>query len=283
MTAPVWRGERRLLPAPASRDQEHAVLLVVERGRHRAGAASTRSRSTRTGATTLDAWQPSLGGRPAGVRRVDRRHRGVARCASWTSRPASGGRADRPGPATPPSPGCPAARSSSTCATWRRATRRRGRSCTAGCTCTGSAPTRTPTRWSSATGADAATYYGVGISRDGRWLAVIETPRHRPAQRPVARRPHRRRARLRPPSCSAASTRDAYRHRPRRPAVLWTDRDAPRGRLCVGRPADDRRPDLARRSSPRTPRRCSTTSPSSTGRSWTPARWSAGPARASAS
>ena len=69
-----------------------------------------------TGATTLDAWAPSQGGPRAGLPAV---HAAATRsrcCACSTSTPAPRSTVRSTAAATPPSPGCPAARRSSTCA-----------------------------------------------------------------------------------------------------------------------------------------------------------------------
>ncbi len=142
-----------------------------------------------SGTTTLDAWQPSKeghllayqlseGGTEESVLRV---HRCRNRRASSTVRST--------GRATPPLRGCPVARPTTTFAgfppSWSPTARS---SSTDGCGCTASAPTPTPTRSIFGDGLDATNYYGVTVSRDGRWLIDHRIRRHRATQRPVGRR-----------------------------------------------------------------------------------------------
>ena len=126
-----------------------------------------------SGLTTLDSWQPdhegrllayqlSEGGSEESVLRVmdvaDRRR-------TWTARSTDA--------ATQRSRGCRAARPSTTAAGSPRTPSRPVRtSSTAGSTCTGSA--RRPARTSLilGDGMDKTNYYGVSVSRDGRWLVI---------------------------------------------------------------------------------------------------------------
>ena len=151
--------------------------------------------------------------------------------------------------------------------------RRARSSTTAGSGCTGSAPTPSRRRrWSSATGLDKTNYYGV-VGQPRRPLAARSSrlAGHRAAQRPVAGRP------VRPPPLDAPDLRRRAggRRRPDRRCTsaatagcyVFTDRDAPRGRLCVTDPADPPARALAR-PGPRGPRGgARRTSRSSTARS----------------
>lgn len=87
---------------------------------------------------------------------------------------------------------------------------------------------------------DKTNYYGVAVSRDGRWLTVVASqgtaPRHdlwiadlsaSSAEAPV----------LTPVQVGVDAKTDLYVSRNGR-AYVYTDRDAPRGRLCVTDPAD---------------------------------------------
>ena len=60
-SAPAWRGDRQFFMRRTA-EQEHAVLLDVEPGRHRAGRCVDPMAIDPTGTTTLDAWQPSKEG-----------------------------------------------------------------------------------------------------------------------------------------------------------------------------------------------------------------------------
>ena len=260
-----WSGPRsmRCRARPAAR--RLAALLGPASSAPRRGAASGSSscaaaatRSTRccstvdpdgtervlvdpiaidpAGATTLDAWQPSQGGRPAGLPALRGRHRGVraARAGRRHRRASSTGRSTAR--ATPPSPGCPAARPSTTCAGWRpRPCPTTRRSTTAGCGCTASAPTPTEDvaglrrrAWTR------PTTTACSVSMDGRWLSVSASAGHGAAQRRVAGRPAATRRSAPAPARrpGRASTRDALHVGRDGRAYVFTDRDAPRGRLA---------------------------------------------------
>ena len=132
---------------------------------------------------------------------------------------------------------------------------------------------RPRTSWSSATGRKAPSTTASRCRRDGRWLSRLRRPRA-PRRATTCGSPT---SPARPRSRHPALRRRAGATSTRRPAsqvgrdgrlYVFTDRDAPRGRVCV---TDPEQPDvraLARPASPRTPRRCSTASPSSTATSW---------------
>ena len=188
------------------------------------------------GTTTLDAWRRPgratgwpTSSPPAATRspalRAGRRDR--ARCSTARSTAA----------ATPPSPGCPAATSCSTCAGsprpvpageeqfHRRVWRHRV-----------GAPADDDVLVHGE-GSDPPTYFGVHTSRDGRWLVVSAVGRHRAARRRVDRRPVRERRGLRDVQVGVDAQTAAWVARDGR---LWlmSDRDAPRWRLAVADPAD---------------------------------------------
>ena len=153
----------------------------------------------------------------------------------------------------------PGGRSSTTCAGWRRMR------CPAG-------EEQFHRRvWRHRVGADPATdvvvygdgrdptdYYGVRVSRDGRWLLVTAPAGTAPAQRRLDRRPHRADGRR----CAGARRAWTPRvpvDRPRRPALRAhrPGRPArPAGRRRPGRP---RARALGRSCAPRTPTGCSRT------------------------
>ena len=172
--SPVWRGERAF---STRRDpgQEHAVLRVREADGTERVLVDPIALDP-AGTTTLDAWSPSMGGRPAGLPAVHRRRRGVPalRARRRHRRASLDGPIDRcryspvawlPGGEelllrAPARPGrrCPPARSSST----------------AGSGGTGSAPTR-PTTTSMVHGDGQRPDHllrRARVSRDGRWLVV---------------------------------------------------------------------------------------------------------------
>ena len=89
-------------------------------------------------------------------------------------------------------------------------------------------------------GLDKTNYYGVSVSRDGRWLTHQRGAGHRAAQRPVAGRPERH------PAPAAPALRVVQQGVDARTGVhvgrdgrlyVFTDADAPRGRLAVADPA----------------------------------------------
>ena len=106
-------------------------------------------------------------------------------------------------------------------------------------------------------------YYGVSVSRDGRWLQVSASEGTAPRNDLwLADLPGRRRSRPRP-ACVQDDVDAQTGLEVGRDGRLYvfTDRDAPRGRLCVTTPDRPDATTLGRTSSPRTPRRCSTASP----------------------
>ena len=96
-------------------------------------------------------------------------------------------------------------------------------------------------------GMDKTSYYGVSVSRDGRWLTLTAHPRHRPAQRRLAGRhllgqpdnPALQVVQLDVDACTSIHVGNDGR------LYVFTDRDAPRGRLCVTDPHDAGVRDLA--------------------------------------
>ena len=184
-----------------------------------------------TGLTTLDAWQPDKEGRLLAYQlsvggdeesRPLRHRRGDGR---------AGRGPDRPVPLLPRSPGCPAARPSTTCAGCRapRCPRTRGSS-TAASICTGSAPPPRTTSLIFGDGMKMTNYYGVSVSRDGRWLQISAGEGTAPrndlwvadldgSDRPSAGAERRAGGRGRPDRPALRPRRPALRaHRPRRPA-----------------------------------------------------------------
>ena len=237
--APVWRGERQFFMRRTA-EQEHAVLLTVDPDGTERVLLDPMALDP-TGLTTLDAWQPdkegdllayqlSEGGTEESVAARDgRRDRRAASTARST------------GAATPPSPGCPAARPTTTCAGCRPTLVPDGRGAVPppGLAAPGRHRPRPTTSWSSATGLRddqllrrrglAATAAGWSVSaaegtapRNDLWLADLPRPP------PEA------------PTCvvvqedvdaqtGAQVGRDGRLY-------VFTDRDAPRGRLCVTDP-----------------------------------------------
>ena len=193
-------------------------------------------------------------------------------CESWTSPPGTRWTARSTAPATRRSPGCRAARPSTTCAgSTPRTCPPTSSSTTAGSGCTGSARARTTTCWSSARGWRRRT---TTASRS-RWTAAGCPCRPRRVQRP---RNDLWLADLQDGSLDAPQLR-------RRPVLGRRCPDQPvrragRPRLRVHRPGRPARPDRGRRperapatrtgstSSRRTTRPCSRASPSWTDRPW---------------
>ena len=274
--AQLLRRRRRRRPGLARR----ARVLHAPRPRPGARrAADRRPRRHRARARRPDGARPGRhddarrlaaveGGRPAGLPALRRRHE-ESRAARPRRRHRRGRRrADRPRRYSPvawlpggeelllraparPRRWCPPARSSST----------------AGCGCTGSAPTPTTTSLVFGAGRDTTNYYGVtsaataaGCSsprppgtapRNDLWLADLARPTAR-APRPAGRAG---RTSTRRPRCTSAATAGCYvYHRPRRPA-----RPARRRR-----PRHDPGPTRGATSLPEDPRPCSRTSRSST-------------------
>ena len=231
--------------------------------------SSTRSRVDPTGATTLDAWQPSKEGDLLAYQLSARRHRGVACCTSWTSRPVSSveGPIDRT--RYSPVAWLPGGEAFYYVRRLRAGAgaRRRGAVPPPGL----AAPARhRPGR----------------RRRDLRRRAGQDQllRRHRVDGRPLAGRSARRPAPRRATTCGWPTSSDGRLGVARTCAVVqegvdastslhvgrdgrvyvFTDRDAPRGRLAV---TDARRPGVRRRGPtwcPRTTRRCSRAT-----RSWT--------------
>ena len=169
--------------------------------------------------------------------------------------------------ATPRWPGCPAARRSTTCAGWppsavpdgeeqyhRRVYLHR----------VGTPADEDVLIFGE--GREKTNYYGVSVSRDGRWLIGLGLGRHRAAQRPVAGRPGRVRRRPRPscgwsrrastrrPACASAATGGCT-------CSPTGTRRAAGSRRRPGRPGPG---GLARPARPRTPEAVLATSRSST-------------------
>ncbi|MGH8773998.1 MAG: hypothetical protein ACRDWI_02135 [Jiangellaceae bacterium] len=108
---PAWRGDRAFHTRRTA-DQEHAVLLSVDPdGRERVLVDPIAV--DHTGATTLDAWQPSKDGDLFAYQLSagEPRNRCSA-CSTWRRGRTSTARST--GHATPPSPGYPTARRSTT-------------------------------------------------------------------------------------------------------------------------------------------------------------------------
>ena len=217
-------GERRFFLRRTAR-QEHAVLYTVgPDGTERGAARPDGARPHRAHHARRLAARP---GRPAaGLPAVQVRGRASRSCRSWTSAPADRGRPDRPLPLLA---GGVAPRRE--VLLLRRGSRRGADACT------GLPAPSAPTD-------DVVIFGGRPLlrSRDQprRPLADdLRAPGHGAAQRPVAGRPVR--LRPRPPGPAG---RPGGRGRGDGPAVgrdgrlyVLTDRDAPRGRLCVADPA----------------------------------------------
>ena len=223
-----------------------------------------------SGTTTLDAWQPSQGGRPARLPALRGRHRGVgaARHGRRHRRRRSTGPIDRA--RYSPVAWLPGGEA------YYYVRRRRARAGAGGrgavpppgLAAPASAPTRTTTslvfgdgpgrrptttasrcRWTAAgwsIGASAGT-----APRNDLWLADLSDGRARVARRCA--------------SCRRTSTRRPSLHVGRDGRVyVFTDRDAPRGRLVRDDARTTRRTSTGATWCPRTPRRCSRASRSST-------------------
>ncbi len=235
---PAWRGDRQFFMRRTA-EQEHAVLLTVDPDGTERVLVDPIALDP-TGATTLDTWQPSKeghllayqlseGGTEESVLHVMDVATGDARRGPDRPRALLPRRlaARRRGLLLRP----PAARP-----TWCRTARS---SSTAGSGCTGSAPTRTTDAEVFGDGLDMTNYYGVTVSLDGRWLVIGASAGTAPAQRPLARRPVRGGSRGAPScgSCRPASTPAPSLQVGRDGRVyVFTDRDAPRGRLAVTSP-----------------------------------------------
>ncbi len=153
-------------------DQEHAVLLTVDGGRHRARARRPdRARPHRPDdARHLAAQQ---GGRPARLPALRGRHRGVRAARDRRGHRESRSTARSTAPATPRSPGCPAAQAYYYVRRLDPAGLPGGRGAVPppGLAAPARHRPRRRTPRSSARPRHRS-YYGVSVSRDGRWLVV---------------------------------------------------------------------------------------------------------------
>ena len=171
VSAPSWRGDRQFFMRRTA-EQEHAVLLTVDPDGTERVLVDPMALDP-TGATTLDAWQPSKeghllayqlseGGTEESVLRVmdvatgERRRRPDRPGALLPGRLAARRRGVLLRPPARPGPGA----------------RRRGAVPPPGLAAPARQPDRTRTCWCSATGMDKTNYYGVTVSMDGRWLVV---------------------------------------------------------------------------------------------------------------
>ncbi len=161
-----------VLHAPRPPEQEHAVLLTVDAGGTERVLVDPMALDP-SGLTTLDTWQPTKEGAPARLPARRGRHRGVGAARAGRRHRRARRRPHRPGPLLARRlaarrrgvllrpPAAPRARA-----------RRRGAVPPAGV----AAPARhrpdRGRRWSSARAQAATEYYGVSVSRDGRWLQV---------------------------------------------------------------------------------------------------------------
>ncbi len=228
--------------SPATRTAASACCSTRSRWTRPAPPPSTRGLPPRR----APGWPTSS--RPAATR---------SRCCTCSTSPPARRSTDRStAAATPPWPGSPAGRRSSTSGGSRPTRCPPARSSsTAGCGGTSSGPTRRRTSSVWGAGLDPTSYFGCSVSRDGRWLVVTASAGTAPrddvwlfdlvAGGPPAEVQVGVDAR-----CSAHVERDGRLWvtdrpgRPARPAV----RRRPGHPAAVGRPC-----------SPRTPRRCSRT------------------------
>ncbi|GIJ53403.1 prolyl oligopeptidase family serine peptidase [Virgisporangium aurantiacum] len=233
VTAPVWRGDRRFLRRREPH-QEHSVLLVIEADGTERVLIDPIALDP-AGTTTLDVWQPSVEG--------DRLAYGVSTGGTEESElyvldVATGEIVEGP---------IDRARHSSV--GWlpggeeyffqrhqpgdegvhhRRVYRHR----------VGTDPAGDPLVFGE--GAERATYFGVSTSRDGRWLIVSASrgtdPRNDVWLADLDRE------QLTFVQIFDGSERDARAYAGVRDGrmYIWTDLDAPRGRLCTASPEDPR-------------------------------------------
>ena len=237
VSAPVWRGDRQFFMRRTA-EQEHAVLLTVDPDGTERILIDPMALDA-SGLTTLDTWQPtkeghllayqvSEGGTEESVLRVIDVVTGEPR---WTARSTV--------PATPPSPGSPVPRPTTTSAGWHPS------SCLAGedqfhrrvwLHRVGTDPSEDVLVFGE--GRKHTEYYGVTVSRDGRWLQVSASEGTAPRNdlfladltSSTWEQPD-----LRPVQVDVDAQTGLEVCRDGR-VLVFTDRDAPRGRLCVTTP-----------------------------------------------
>ncbi len=234
--APVWRGDRRFFTRRAP-EQEHAVLYVAEGDTER--ALIDPSRIDPTGLTTLDTWQPDKEGRLLAyqlsvggdensrlyvmdVATGDRVEGPIDRCryspVAWLPGGEEYYYVRRLAPDQ-----VPAGEEQY----HRRVYLHR----------VGSSPDDDVEIFGA--GRDKTTYYGVGVSRDGRWLTVSASlgtaPRNDLWLADLSATPAAAPALVAVQEGVDAQSGLHFAHDGR--LYVYTDRDAPRGRLCLADPA----------------------------------------------
>ena len=239
--APVWRGERRFFMRRTA-EQEHAVLYTVDPDGTERALIDPMALDP-TGTTTLDAWQPDKEGRLLAYQLSDGGDEESQPVRHGHRDRRAGRGADRPVPLLPRRLAArrrglllrpPAAR--------RPGARRARSSTTAGSTCTGSAPTPSDDVLIFGDGLEKTNYYGVGVTRDGRWLhdlRLARAPRRAttcgsPTSPPPPPAPPELRRR---PGGRGRPDRPA--RRPRRPGATSSPTATPRAAgSCVTDPSD---------------------------------------------